>query len=340
MNRRGPARLRRAAPRLSLVLPGLRIFVCRACGHREAIHDAEPDTGRDYHGQYDEGAFLDALRATRLAAGRLLIGLLKRQVPDLSRVVGSAQDGDGFSRRVVRLESPPWLESTPHRSPSRASGRPGIDTSAPGTGRCGSPVAALLPPAGALSPRRPRALPPRPARGAAAGNLECMRGRLELVMVKVPVAGLLYTGASALSRVGVAGPLRQLYQAGTWPPHFNYFSPASAERLFAAARLSVIERVGDLDFEPHMLGKRIGATRPSREPLRESRARRWGRPSESPAASTPRSFSRDPRARTRPERRVARKESGGPKGPPRKPVSRNRPDGSVNAHDVPRGPVG
>ena len=27
-----------------LVLPGLRIFACRACGHREAIHDAEPDT--------------------------------------------------------------------------------------------------------------------------------------------------------------------------------------------------------------------------------------------------------------------------------------------------------
>ena len=85
---------------------------------------------------------------------------------------------------------------------------------------------------------------------------------LELVMAKVPVAGLLYTGASALFRLGVPGPLLQLYQAGTWPPHFNYFSPASAERLFAAAGLSVIARVGDPDFEPRMLGERIGATRP------------------------------------------------------------------------------
>ena len=85
---------------------------------------------------------------------------------------------------------------------------------------------------------------------------------LEVVLVKVPVAGLLYAGARALSRLGVSGPLLQLYQAGTWPPHFNYFSPASAERLFAAAGLSVIERVGDLDFEPGMLGKRIGATHP------------------------------------------------------------------------------
>jgi hypothetical protein len=43
---------------------------------------------------------------------------------------------------------------------------------------------------------------------------------------------------------------------------FNYFSPASAEMLLASAGLSVIERVGDPDFEPDCLGQRIGATRP------------------------------------------------------------------------------
>ena len=74
-------------------------------------------------------------------------------------------------------------------------------------------------------------------------------------------------GRARSPRLGVPGPLRQLYQAGTWPPHFNYFSPASAERLFEAAGLSVIERVGDLDFEPLMLGDRIGATRPGSRAL-------------------------------------------------------------------------
>ena len=61
-------------------------------------------------------------------------------------------------------------------------------------------------------------------------------GSSELVMVKVPVAGLLYTGASTLSRLGVARSAPSaLPGRRTWPPHFNYFSPASAERLFAAA---------------------------------------------------------------------------------------------------------
>jgi hypothetical protein len=84
---------------------------------------------------------------------------------------------------------------------------------------------------------------------------------LELVVVKVPLAGLLYAGAKALCGAGASGPLRQLYQAGTWPPHFNYFSAASADRLLLAAGLSVIERVGDPDFEPDCFGQRIGAKR-------------------------------------------------------------------------------
>lgn len=85
---------------------------------------------------------------------------------------------------------------------------------------------------------------------------------LEIVVMKVPVAGLLYGAAAVLSRIGASGLLRQLYQVGTWPPHFNYFSPSSAEMLLDSAGLSVIERVGDPDFEPDYLGQRIGATRP------------------------------------------------------------------------------
>ncbi len=85
---------------------------------------------------------------------------------------------------------------------------------------------------------------------------------LEIVVMKVPVAGLLFGAATVLSRLGAPGTLRQLYQMGTWPPHLNYFSPSSAEKLLNSAGLSVVERIGDPDFEPDYLRQRIGVTRP------------------------------------------------------------------------------
>ena len=40
----------------SIELPGLRVARCRACGHRVAMHDAEPGPDRDYHEQYGRWA--------------------------------------------------------------------------------------------------------------------------------------------------------------------------------------------------------------------------------------------------------------------------------------------
>lgn len=45
--------------------PGLAVLRCRACGHRTAHHlSVEPSA--DFHEQYDQGAFLESLRTTRL----------------------------------------------------------------------------------------------------------------------------------------------------------------------------------------------------------------------------------------------------------------------------------
>lgn len=252
---------RRAHPPRSL--PGLTIVACRACGHREALHDAPEDEGRDYHAQYDEGAFLEALRATRVRQAGVLIGLLRRHVRDLSRVVDYGA-GRGWFLEACRAAGVAPVA--------------GVDTSAlavEGLRASGIEAHLLSEPdgAGALAPLsfRPRVLclldvlehfPPDRLEARVRGIVSACGEDLELVVAKVPVAGLLYAGANALSHVGVVGPLLQLYQAGTWPPHFNYFSPASAERLFASAGLSVVERVGDPDFEPRLFGERIGAKRP------------------------------------------------------------------------------
>jgi hypothetical protein len=105
--------------------------------------------------------------------------------------------------------------------------------------------------------------PPPELRGRLRSILDACGDSLEVVAVKVPVAGFLYGTAALLCRAGFSGNLRQLYQADTWPPHFNYFSAASAEQLLTSAGLQLLERVGDPDFEPDAFGPRIGAVSPA-----------------------------------------------------------------------------
>lgn len=247
----------------SIELPGLRVARCRACGHRVAMHDAEPGPDRDYHEQYDRGTFLEALRATRLRQAGLLIGHLRRHVPNLSGVVDYGAGRGWFLEAcrsagiapVAGADTSQMAVEGLQASRIEAHRLPGDEGVADVFSRLSF---------------RPRVLclldvvehfPPDRLQARFRGIVAACGRDLELVVVKVPLPGLLYAGAMALSRVGAAGPLRQLYQAGTWPPHFNYFSGASAEGLLAAAGLSVIERVGDPDFEPACLGQRMGAKR-------------------------------------------------------------------------------
>jgi hypothetical protein len=242
------------------VLPGLRVTRCRACGHRAAIHDGAHDASHDYHEQYDGGPFLDALRATRARQASRLIDRLQRHVPHLSALVDYGA-GRGWFLEACRSAGVAPLA--------------GVDTSPLAVaGLKASGIEALLldgaeAAAGALARLsfRPRVVslldviehfPTERLPSRLRGIVSACGRDLELVVVKVPVAGLLHAGATALSRAGIAGPLRQLYQCGTWPPHFSYFSPASAERLLATAGLTVVERFGDRDFEPAWLGQRIG----------------------------------------------------------------------------------
>ena len=244
-----------------LVLPGLRIARCRACGHREGLHEAQDHTGGDYHEQYDNGAFLDALRATRVRQARLLIGLLRRHLPELSAVVDYGAGRGWFLEACRSAGVAPVAGVDTSQIAVDGLSANGIEAHRLPEGEETSGILSLL-------SFRPRAIslldvlehfPPEQLESRLSGIVSACGEKLELVIVKVPVPGLLYAGAEALYRLGNPGPLRQLYQAGTWPPHFNYFSPTSAEKVLAAAGLSVIERVGDPDFEPETFGERIGA---------------------------------------------------------------------------------
>jgi hypothetical protein len=245
----------------SVALASIRVARCRTCGHRLASHETGNAPGNDYHEQYDEGAFLKALRATRVRQARLLIGLIRKHVRDLSGVLDYGA-GRGWFLEACRLAGIVPVA--------------GVDTSqlsVEGLKAVGI-EAHLLPPdenvEGALQRLsfRPRVLslldvvehfPPERLEPRLRGIVRACGSELELVVLKVPVAGVLYAGARVLCRLGAPGPLLQLYQSGTWPPHFNYFSIVSAGRLLAAAGLSVVECAGDPDFEPECFAQRIGA---------------------------------------------------------------------------------
>jgi hypothetical protein len=230
-----------------------------------AVHREEATAAADYHRQYDEGAFLDALRATRTRQGRRILALLRRHLPAVSHLADFGA-GRGFFLAACRDAGIAPLA--------------GLDTSTlavEGLGATGIESHLLSEEDGPSEALRRVSFRPRVVsfldviehfppselaarlRGAMAGAGE----GLELMVIKVPVPGLLYAGASVMSSLGAHGPLRQLYQAGTWPPHFNYFSAPSAERLLASAGLSVIERVRDPDFDPDCFGQRIGAKGPA-----------------------------------------------------------------------------
>lgn len=247
----------------SFAPPGLLVARCRACGHRVAIHEGGgPDI--DYHEQYDDGAFLEALRSTRVGQAGRLIELLRRHVPNLSGVVDYGAGRGWFLDACRSAGVAPVAGVDTSQVSVEGLEASGIEAHLLLEDDAGAEVLSRL----SFRPRVVSLLdvlehfPPERLLTRLRSIVSGCGNELELVVVKVPVAGLLYAAAAVLCRVGASGLLRQLYQAGTWPPHFNYFSHASAEMLLASAGLSVIERVGDRDFEPDCLGQRIGATRP------------------------------------------------------------------------------
>jgi hypothetical protein len=229
-----------------------------------AIHAEETASSADYHRQYDEGAFLHALRATRTRQAQRILSLLRRHLPDVSHVADFGA-GRGFFLAACKdagLCPLAGLDTSPLAIEGLQAN--GIEAhllkehEAPfiGLRRLSFPprVIAFLDviehfPPGELAAR---------VRGAVAAAGE----GFALLVIKVPVPGLLYAGASILSRLGAHGPLRQLYQAGTWPPHFSYFSHTSLRQLLSDCDLTVVQAIGDADFEASTFPDRVGAGGP------------------------------------------------------------------------------
>jgi len=53
--------------------------------------------------------------------------------------------------------------------------------------------------------------------------------------------------------VGIEGIGRRLFQAGTHPPHYQYFTRRSLESFVSQIGLKPLRSIDDLDFEPQEL---------------------------------------------------------------------------------------
>jgi hypothetical protein len=247
--------------------PHLAIDGCPRCGHKVAEHrEAGARADVDYHRQYDEGAFLGSLATTRRQQAKAILERIHAQLPTADGLLDLGA-GRGW-----------FLEEARTSGLSRLAGADTSGDSVAGLRESGIEGLLIAPPTETAWDLRLRALSFRPRivtlldviehfpaeRLAAmfADVVDQLRPELELVVVKVPVAdGLLYRTARVLARARLYGPLEQLYQVGTFPPHFSYFTRRSLGELLARRGLVVVDAVGLLEFDPSTFGSRVTALR-------------------------------------------------------------------------------
>ena len=249
-----------AASRWEWASPRLRVAFCPGCGHRTADHRIHGPPDSDYHDQYEQGAFVEALAATRRRQARRILSLVRAETPGARRLLDF-----GCGRGWL-------LEEAARAGFDRVAGADASRRAVTGLRDRG--LEAVLVPAGepdrfdaAQLSFRPQVLTlldvvehfaPERAGRILAGLLASLGPEVEVVVVKVPDSGgLLYRIASVAARVGARGALEQLYQVGTSPPHRSYFSRRSLQALLAGAGLEGRAVLGDRDFEPRLLRDRV-----------------------------------------------------------------------------------
>jgi SAM-dependent methyltransferase len=236
---------------------------CRRCGHVVAEHHPGQGAGEtDYHLGYDQHEFVAALRATRRRqAARLLDALGELAAPP--RSVFDFGCGRGF-----------FLEVAAERGGLRLAGGDVSELALELLAKRGLPALRLdtqLP----FERLRLAELPFIPEVITFLDVIEHfpgdLRARLQrwllelhpgvrYVVLKVPVRdGLLFSFANLARRGGVDGFGRQLFQSGTYPPHYQYFTRRSLDQLVLDLGLEPRAVLDDLDFEPPELGRRLAS---------------------------------------------------------------------------------
>jgi SAM-dependent methyltransferase len=236
---------------------------CRRCGHLLATHRPDPSAQKtDYHLMYEQRDFVAALGATRRRqAARILDALGALAAPP--RSLFDFGCGRGF-----------FLEVAGQRGGLALAGGDVSQLALDGLAQQG--LAALRLDAElpfetldlSKLPFIPEAISFLDVIEHFPGDLAARLGRfvralpsgVRFLVFKVPVRdGLLFSLAHLARHAGVQGPGRQLFQSGTYPPHYQYFTRRSLDVLIGELGLSSRAVIDDLDFEPEQLGRRLSS---------------------------------------------------------------------------------
>lgn len=235
---------------------------CRRCGHLLATHRRNPSAeSTDYHLMYEQVDFVVSLGATRRRqAVRLLDALGELAAPP--RSLFDFGSGRGF-----------FVEAARERGGFMLAGGDVSQLALDELARLGVPALRLDPELPfekldlSMLPFVPEAITFLDViehfPGDLGARLERFVRRLpravRFLVFKVPVRdGLLFSLADLGRRGGVQAPGRQLFQTGTYPPHYQYFSRRSLSGLVEKLGLLTRFVIDDLDFEPMQLGRRLG----------------------------------------------------------------------------------
>lgn len=242
----------------------LTVHACRGCGHQLAEHAPARAAGQDYHLSYDQDAFLQSLRATRERQARQIVTRL-----DSLGVTDRVLDygcGRGFFLAVAQQMGFHQLA--------------GADTSPLAVDwlrQAGLAALPIAPNRADLVPLVDAGLPFAPDAISFLDVVEHFPGDLfalfdpwlkqlpaavRYLVIKVPInQGLLFRTSRVAQTLGLPGPLRQLYQVGSTPPHHQYFSRQSLAKFCAKLGLTVEAVWDDQDFEPASLSARVAVLR-------------------------------------------------------------------------------
>jgi SAM-dependent methyltransferase len=216
----------------------------------------------DYHEQYGQGAFVEALRHTRLRQARRILELLKETDPSATSLLDFGCGRGWFieaARQTGRFRLAGADSSPLAVDLLRANGVEGMTVPGDVTAPFSFDRLSFQPEVLTLLDVVEHF--PGPVLTSTLMDLvQRLRSGLRLVIIKVPVSnGLLYRIASALSAFGFSAPIEQLYQVGTTPPHESYFSKGSALELLRKCGLELVRVEFDRDFEATSLTARARA---------------------------------------------------------------------------------
>jgi hypothetical protein len=240
----------------------VKIHACRHCDHLTALHPPASECLADYHLAYDQTTFLKALEVTRQRQARDIIAGLTRHAA--ASTILDYGCGRGFFLAECRSAGLP--------------GYAGADTSDLAVSHLQQEgfESIRLQPDGSLQadfsvlsfvPRTIVFLDviehfPDNMVTTFTRWLARLPEQTRTFVFKVPCRnGVFFRTSRFMARLGIRGPIKQLFQLETSPPHLQYFSSKSLRLFLQKLGLTILEEWGDPDVEPKQLGNRATSTK-------------------------------------------------------------------------------